>query len=60
MQPILFPISAAQEQLGDLGRTSLYELIKRGDIKTVKIGSRTFIARTELEAYVSRISGQNS
>ena len=54
--PMLYPLPVAQEVLGNLGRTSLYELIKSGDIKTVKIGARTFVTKLELEDFVKRLT----
>jgi excisionase family DNA binding protein len=37
-----------------LGRTTIYELIKRGELPRVKIGSRTVIRRSDLEALLER------
>lgn len=42
MEPISVRISAAVKLTG-IPRTTLYELIKSGDIETVKIGRSTFI-----------------
>lgn len=55
-EPDLYPIPEGLHKLGGIGRTSLYGLIKRGEIRVVKIGSRTFIPRTEIEAYVERLT----
>lgn len=37
-----------------LGRTSMYELIKLGEIRVVKVGRRTIIPRSELDAFLAR------
>jgi predicted DNA-binding transcriptional regulator AlpA len=55
-QPLLYNLVESQRQLGGLSRSKLYEHIAVGDIQTVKIGRRTFIARAELEAFVARHS----
>jgi excisionase family DNA binding protein len=54
--PLLCPLDESQAQLGGIGRTTLYDLIATGQLKPVKIGRRTFIPQTELDAYVKRIS----
>jgi excisionase family DNA binding protein len=37
-----------------LGRTTIYELIKQGELPRVKIGARTVIRRHDLEAMLER------
>jgi excisionase family DNA binding protein len=37
-----------------LGRTTIYELIKRRELPRVKIGARTLIRRQDLEAMLER------
>jgi excisionase family DNA binding protein len=48
---LLHTIPDTQEQLG-IGRSYLYELIKSGEIQTLKIGRRTLITHEELTRYV--------
>lgn len=55
-QKLLDSIDDAQTRLGQLGRTKLYELIKDGELTTVKIGRRSFITRRSIEAYVDRLA----
>lgn len=55
MQKLLYSEAEAREVLGGIGRSKFYELIKSGEIQTVKIGRRTFIAHEELECYVDSI-----
>jgi excisionase family DNA binding protein len=51
---LLYPVSEAAEQLG-IQRTSLYELLKCGQLERVKIGRRTLITAESLTAYVDRL-----
>lgn len=37
-----------------LGRTTIYELIKRGELPRVKVGARTLIRRQDLDAMLER------
>lgn len=50
------PISEARHSLGDIGRTTLYELVARGDIVKVNIGRRGFITAESLGEYVDRLT----
>ena len=45
--PLAHRIPEACGRLG-IGRSSLYALIKSGEIRTIKIGSRTLIPEAEL------------
>jgi len=37
----------------DLSRSSIYELLKSGDLKSLKIGRRRLIERTEIERFLA-------
>jgi hypothetical protein len=53
----LVSIQEAREKwLGGLGRTTVYELIDRGELVKVNIGRRSFITTDSLAAYVDRLS----
>jgi predicted DNA-binding transcriptional regulator AlpA len=52
----LVPIPEARHVLGDIGHTTVYELIKRREIIKVNIGRRGFITSESLEAYMDRLS----
>lgn len=52
----LVSIPEAREILGGIGHTTLYELVKRGDLIKVNIGRRGFITSESLGAYVDRIT----
>lgn len=53
----LVSIPDARLELGGIGHTTLYELVKRGELKKVNIGRRGFITAESLVAYVDRLTG---
>ncbi len=52
-RPLLYDVPTASRILGNLGRTSVYNLMKTGKLHPVKIGKRTFLTDRELRRYVS-------
>lgn len=52
----LWSIPKAREILGDIGHTTMYDLIKRGEVTKVSIGRRSFITGESLDAYMDRIT----
>lgn len=40
----------------NLGRTRIYELLKRGEVKAVKIGRRTLIRREDADAWIASLT----
>jgi helix-turn-helix protein len=55
----LVPIPEARQVLGGIGHTTVYELVKRGEIIKVNIGRRGFITSESLEAYMDRLSADS-
>jgi excisionase family DNA binding protein len=51
---LLHPVDEAASMLG-IGRTSLYELVKRGDLEICKIGRRALIPDSSLQAFVRKL-----
>lgn len=52
----LVSIQEAREKwLGGIGRTTLYELIKRGELTQVHVGRRAFITAESLAGYMNRL-----
>ncbi len=47
-------ITQASFYLGDIGRTKMYQLIKRGEIEVIYIDSKPVILLSVLEAYLAR------
>lgn len=50
--PLAHRIPEACRRLG-VGRSSLYELIKSGEVKTIKIGTRTLVPEAELQKVIN-------
>jgi excisionase family DNA binding protein len=57
---LLVPIPEVRHNLGGLGRTTIYDMIDRGELVRVKIGTRAFITAESLAAYVDRITAAAS
>lgn len=55
MTRLLHPTAEGAALIG-VGRSTLYELIKAGEIQAVKIGRRTLIPHDELERYVRSLT----
>ena len=53
-RPLLVSVEKAAGLLG-IGRTTLYELIRQGDVRPIRIGRCVRIPQRELEAYVDRL-----
>lgn len=52
---LLLSIEDAAKGLG-IGRTKLYQLVQQREIELVKIGSKSLITTSSLEALVSKLS----
>ena len=57
VRPLLVSVEDAAALLG-IGRTTLYELIRQGDVLPIRIGRCVRIPQRELEAYVDRLIGE--
>jgi predicted DNA-binding transcriptional regulator AlpA len=55
MNTALVSIPNAREILGGIGHTTIYDLIKRGEMVKVNIGRRGFVTSESLTAYVERL-----
>ena len=58
VRPLLVSVEQAAGLLG-IGRTMLYELIRRGDLRPIRIGRCVRIPRREPEEFVERLVGQS-
>lgn len=52
-EPLLLTLEEASHRLGGLSRTKLFELMREGQLKPVKIGRRTFLTLDVLRRFVS-------
>ena len=52
--PVLISVTEARRQLGNVSRTTLYALIARRHLKTIKLGARRMILSASLEALVKK------
>lgn len=52
---LLVPIPDTCTRLGGICRTTVYDLINRGDLIKVNIGKRGFITAESITAYVDRL-----
>ncbi|MDQ6688814.1 MAG: helix-turn-helix domain-containing protein [Actinomycetota bacterium] len=57
MDRMLHQIPEAAQLLGGMSRSTLYERIASGEIRSVKVGRRTYIAHDELARYVRFLTG---
>jgi hypothetical protein len=55
MERLLVPLEEAMHQLGDIGRTKLYELFDADELVRVHVGRRSFVLAESLTAYVARL-----
>lgn len=53
---LLSPTHAAE--VCDLGRSTMYEAIRRGELKAIKVGSLTRIPLRALEEWIANLEGQ--
>ncbi len=51
--PLLHSIPESRRLLGDISNTFFYELVRAGDLKLTKLGSRSFVTQRELERFVA-------
>ena len=48
----LITVAETRKELGGISRTTFYKLVEERSLSMVKIGRRTFVATSELDAYV--------
>lgn len=54
MSAPLVDIASAQELLGGISRTTLFRLLKEGDLGVVKLGRRTMIPAADIADFIQR------
>jgi hypothetical protein len=55
-EQLLIPIPDTCTRLGGISRTTVYELVNRGELVKVNIGTRGFITAESIAAYVDRLT----
>jgi hypothetical protein len=55
----LVPIEDAQNELGGIGRTTLYRLIEDGHLVRARIGRRAFITGESIASYINSITQED-
>lgn len=53
ISPRCISIAAASDALG-IHRSTFYDLMNRGEVRTIKVGGRRLVPVAELDAYVGR------
>jgi len=56
VQTLAYSVEEAAVALG-IGRTSVFYLLRDGLLKPIKIGRRTLIPLTEIQAFIRRMQG---
>jgi len=51
-------VGRTRELLGGISRSTLYQLFRDGALRTVKIGTRTFVPQSEIDALIERKLGE--
>jgi excisionase family DNA binding protein len=52
-EPLLLSVRDASRALG-LGRDATYRLVREGRLRSVRVGRRSLVPRSELESFVER------
>lgn len=60
VEKLLFPLDEGREILGGISIGHLRNLNKRGEIRFVKVGRRTFIEKCEIERFLAQLSERGS
>ena len=53
IEPLVHPIPQACKRAGGIGRTTIYNEIKAGNLQVIKIGDRTLIEDDELKRWLA-------
>ena len=54
LTPACLSVPETQRYLGGIGRTTLHEIVKRGDVPAVRIGRRCVFAVADLDRYLRK------
>ena len=56
----LLSLPDVQARLGGIGRTSLFGLLRTGELQSVRIGRRTMVPESEVHAFIDRKVAEQS
>jgi hypothetical protein len=56
LAPLAVPIAETQRLLGGISRTSVYDLVRDGQLTKIKIGRRGLVTVASINALVDRLS----
>ena len=54
VMPVLIDVKTACHALS-VGRSTLYEILKRGELRSTKLGGKRVLSRIEVEQYANRL-----
>ena len=60
VERILHPVRESRAKLGGMSNSKFYELVGEGKIRTVKIGSRTYLTNSELRRIEAHIEEEGT
>jgi excisionase family DNA binding protein len=55
LEKLAYRVDEAAQVTG-LSKATLYRLVERGELHTIKVGARTLIRRAEIEGYFDRLA----
>lgn len=59
VQPVLIDVASACHMLS-CGKSTLYKIMKRGDLRSTKFGGKRVLSREEVEAFALTLIGAAS
>ena len=58
MDERFYPLAQARSDLGSIGRTTLYELVARGDLELVKLDGKSLITGRSIRSFKAKLLEQ--
>lgn len=51
----LYPLDVVRARLGNIGKSTLFELLRTGELGSVKVGARRFVTEAQLSAFIGSL-----